>query len=156
MKAVNLKVDYLKTPLGLGNNIPRFFWNCEGGVKQTAYRIVCMRNDVAIWDSGIVTSSSMTHVKYEGQSLASRDIVYWTVQLWDENGVEGEICGDHFEIGLLTKNDWIAKWIVGDYKPNSKLRYPVDCFKKTFTVSKKVERARLYATSHGIYDVSTH
>lgn len=154
MKAVNLKVDYLKTPLGLGNNIPRFFWNCEGGVKQTAYRIVCMRNDVAIWDSGMVTSSSMTHVKYEGQSLASRDIVYWTVQLWDENGVEGEICGDHFEIGLLTKNDWTAKWIVGDYKPNSKLRYPVDCFKKTFTVSKKVEKARLYATSRGIYDVS--
>lgn len=154
MKAVNLKVDYLKSPLGLGNTAPRFFWNCEGSVKQTAYQIVCKRNESVIWDSGKVASSSMTHIKYEGQSLGSRDIVYWTVKLWDENGIEGETSGDHFEVGLLSKDDWKAKWITGDYKPNPKLRYPVDYFKKTFTATKEVKKARLYATARGIYDAT--
>ena len=39
MKACNLKVNYLKEPLGL-QDAPRFFWNCEGGITQIAYRSI--------------------------------------------------------------------------------------------------------------------
>ena len=51
MKAIRLQTEYLTEPLGLGNPRPRFYWNCEGGVKQTAYQIVCTRDGETVWDS---------------------------------------------------------------------------------------------------------
>ena len=39
-----------------------FYWNCDGGVSQSAYQIVCLREEEVIWDSGKVSSSSMTHI----------------------------------------------------------------------------------------------
>ncbi len=152
MKAIHLQVDYLTEPLGLGNPNPRFYWNCEGGVKQTAYQIICTRAGKTIWDSGKVESASMTHIPYEGQALHSRDFVAWSVLLWDEKGEPGELAESSFELGLLGEADWSAKWISGNYKPDPKHRYPVDCFRKTFS-AKDVVKARLYATSRGVYDV---
>lgn len=152
MKAIHLQVEYLTAPLGIDVTRPRFYWNCEGGVKQTAYQIIAKRNGHVIWDSGKIPSSSMTHIPYDGAVLRSRDIVTWSVQLWDEKGEPGEISESHFEMGLLENSDWQAKWITGNYKPDPKKRYPVDCFKKTFTAD-KVVKARLYATARGVYDV---
>ena len=40
MKAVHLRTEYLENPLGLGITSPRFYWQCEGGIKQTAYQII--------------------------------------------------------------------------------------------------------------------
>ena len=153
MKAIHLQVDYLTEPLGLGNPTPRFYWNCEGGVKQTAYQIICTRAGKTIWNSGKVESSSMTHIPYEGQDLHSRDIVIWSVQLWDENDESDEKSESFFELGLLHETDWTAKWISGDYKIEKNRRYPVDCFRKTFS-AKDVVKARLYATARGVYDVT--
>ena len=153
MKATHLQVEYLTEPLGLGNPKPRFYWNCEGGMTQTAYQIICTRAGKIVWDSGKVESSSMTHIAYDGLDLHSCDIVAWSVQLWDENGEPGEKSESHFELGLLNESDWTAKWISGDYKPDPKRRYPVDCFKKEF-VAKDVVKARLYAAGRGVYDVT--
>ena len=83
MKAIHLQTDYLTEPLGLGDPQPRFYWNCEGGITQTAYQIVCKRGEDLAWDSGKVASSSMTHIRYTGKPLHSRDIVTWSVRLWD-------------------------------------------------------------------------
>lgn len=153
MKAIHLQTEYLTQPMGLGIAKPRFYWNCEGGIKQTAYRIVARRNAEEVWDSGKVLSSSMTHILYEGKALSSRDIVNWSVQLWDENDIPGEISESSFEIGLLEESDWCANWISGNYKPKKGVRYPVDYFKKEFKTNKKIVKARIYATARGIYDV---
>ncbi len=154
MKAVHLQVEYLTAPIGIDVKRPRFYWNCDGGITQTAYQIIAKRNGEEIWNSGKVLSSSMTHIRYEGKALKSRDIVEWSVTLWDENDKEGEPASSVFEMGLLDAADWNAKWISGNYKPNGKNRYPVDCFKKTFSVSGKAVKARLYATACGVYDAS--
>ena len=122
MKAAHLQVEYLNEPLGLGNPMPRFYWTCEGGVTQTAYQIICTRAGKTVWDSGKAESASMTHIPYAGLDLHSRDIVNWSVQLWDENGEPGEISESRFELGLLEASDWTAKWISGDYKPDPKRR----------------------------------
>ena len=153
MKAVHLQVEYLTEPLGLGNREPRFYWNCEDGVSQTAYQIICTRAGKTVWNSGKVESGSMTHIPYEGVKLRSRDLVTWRVKLWDENGKPGEVSESHFELGLLGEDDWKAKWISGNYKPDPHRRYPVDCFRKSF-LAKNVVKARLYATARGIYDVT--
>ena len=154
MKAIRLRTDYLYAPLGLGNSQPRFYWNCEDGVKQTAYQIIVKRDGKEVWNSGKVESSAMTHIPYKGETLNSRDRVSWSVKLWDENGVGGEIASSYFELGLLDKSDWRAEWITGNYKPKKNQRYPVDCFQKKFSCVQEIAKARLYITACGVYEAS--
>ena len=145
MKAVRLRTDYLENPIGTDLQHPIFMWNCEGGMKQTAYRIVAED-----WDTGKIESDRMRHnYPYD---LESRKRVHWKVRLWDENDQPGEWSEAYFEAGLLFDSDWTAKWITGDYTVHKKERYPVDCFRKPFTVKKSVEKARLYATACGLYE----
>lgn len=151
MKAINLKTEYLVDPVGIDIQNPRLFWNCEGGKVQSAYRVVAVTDGRTVWDSGKVESSRMRVVYPE--KLVSRQRVEWTVTVWDENGKEGEKSETaFFEIGLLAPSDWKAEWITGNYKVNRKTRYPVDCFKKEFSVG-NVEKARLYVTACGLYEV---
>lgn len=149
MKATNLKCEYLYNPVGIDIQRPRLSWNCEGGVKQSAYRIIAMSDGKAVWDSGKVRSDGM-HAEYP-HTLVSRQRVEWRVTLWDESDKEGESSSAFFETGLLKQTDFTAKWISGNYSVNKKKRYPVDCFKKTFTAI-CVRRARLYITACGIYE----
>ena len=149
MKAINLKTEYLKNPIGIDVKKPRLMWNCDGGKKQTAYRICAICDGQTVWDSGKVQSPTM-HAEYP-LPPKSRQKIEWSVTLWDENGEEGEAASATFEYGLLDGSDWQAKWISGNYRVNRKKRYPVDCFKKTFTAI-GVKKARLYITACGLYE----
>ena len=143
MKAINIKTEYLKNPLGIDIKNPRIFWNCEGGKKQSAYQIITDK-----WDSGKIESDSM-HVSFPFE-ISERERVNFKIKLWDENDVEGEWSEEcFFEHGI---NAWQAKWITGNYKVNKSNRYPVDCFKKEFEVKKDVVKARLYITACGLYE----
>lgn len=154
MKAIRLRTEYLANPIGIDIEKPRFYWNCEGGKRQTAYQIIAERNGEVIWDSKKTASSSMTHIPYGGAPLHSRDCILWRVCLWDENDVQGEWAQATFEMGLLTPEDWTAKWICGNYHAKKNVRYPVDYFRKRFTCGKKIQKARIYASSKGVYDVT--
>ncbi len=145
MKAVRLHTEYLTNPLGIDIQQPRLMWNCEEGVKQTAYQIRCQS-----WDSGKVESRSM-HADYP-HLLASREKVNWQVRLWDENGEPGDWSEASFEMGLLSPADWKASWITGNYKIDKKQRYPVDCFRKVFAAP--AGSARLYITACGLYEAT--
>lgn len=151
MKAIHLRTEYLENPLGIDIRTPRFFWNCEGGVRQTAYQITAQCGDKTVWDTGKVISSRMAHIPYEGKTLQSRQRIYWHVRLWDETDTTGEESSAFFEMGLLEKQDWQAGWITGDYRVEEKKRYPVDCFRKTFAVE-EATAARLYASACGLYE----
>ncbi len=151
MRAIRLKTEYLQDPIGIDIPSPRLFWNCEGGEKQTAWQIVAEADGAVSWDSGKVETSRMTHIPYRGK-LASRTRVEWKVRLWDENGTEGDWSEPTiFEMGLLNRSDWLARWITGDYTVNRKQRYPVDCFRKGFKAG-KAKKARLYAAACGLYE----
>ena len=142
MIAIRLRTEYQRDPLGIDLQHPRIFWNCEGGIRQTAYQIVCDQ-----WDSGKVASSSM-HADYP-MLLSDRERVAWKVRLWDENDTPGEWSEPAiFEMGI---SQWDASWITGNYSVNKKQRYPVDCFRKAFSVE-KVRKARLYITACGLYE----
>lgn len=150
IKATNLKCEYLADPLGIDITTPRLFWNAEGAVRQSAYRVVAYTDGTIVWDSGKVITSKM-NTQFPGPFSARQRVTY-TVTLWDGEDREGEPAGGCFEIGLLKAADWKAKWISGDYKPKKKTRYPVDCFSKKFT-AKKIVKARLYATACGLYEI---
>ncbi|MBP5294250.1 MAG: family 78 glycoside hydrolase catalytic domain, partial [Lachnospiraceae bacterium] len=153
MKAIRLRTEYLKNPLGIDIRHPRLMWNCgdwnglenAAGARQTAYQIVTDQ-----WDSGKVESSSMQAVY--PLPLESRERVNWKIRLWDGNGEPGEWSEAFFETGLLQASDWKAKWITGDYVPRKSVRYPVDCFRKEVSLAKPVASARLYATACGLYE----
>ena len=150
MKAINLKTEYLINPVGIDIQNPRLMWNCDGGIKQTAYRIIAKSDGKTVWDSGKVVSSSM-RAEYPHKP-ESRERVEWTVTLRDENDHEGEPSETaYFETGLLSASDFTAKLISGNYHVNKKNRYPVDCFKKQFN-AQNVEKARLYITACGLYE----
>lgn len=152
MRAIRLKTEYLHNPLGLDIVTPRLFWNCEDGVSQTAYQILCRNGDgVGLWDSGKLSGNTMREI-YGGKPLKSRDMCLWKVRLWDENDQPGDWSEEaFFELGLLTASEWQAKWIAGNYQINKKQRYPVDCFSKIFH-ARKVKKARLYITACGLYE----
>ncbi len=153
MQAIRLRTEYLKNPIGIDIVKPRFGWNCEGGTTQTAYQIIVQKGKEIYWDSGKVTSSSMHLIPYEGKALQSREKLTWSVVLWDENdAAEQPKEQAFFEMGLLKAEDWKAKWITGDYKPEKNHRYPADCFKKDFSLKGEVASARLYMSACGVYE----
>lgn len=163
MKAINLKTEYLKNPVGIDISRPRLFWNCEGGVAQTAYQIVAKADGDTVVDTGKVMSSQMIGVPF-GADVNSKTRVNWQVKLWDENDNEGEWSDTaFFETAFLHPSEWKAKWITGNYSPKNKKkellpfignkieRYPVDCFYKEFSVD-SIGNARLYITACGLYE----
>ena len=142
MKAIRLRTEYLENPIGIDIRAPRLMWNCDGGVKQTAYQI-----KTETWDSGKVESASMCAVYPE--ELHDRERITWRIRLWDENDEPGDFSEAFFEMGI---SSWQAKWITGNYVVNKKERYPVDCFRKVFSTERPVKSARLYITACGLYE----
>ena len=68
MKAIKLRTEYLHDPMGIDLAHPRLMWNCEGGIKQTAYEIISENRK-----SGKVASGSM-RAEYP-KPLKSRECV---------------------------------------------------------------------------------
>ena len=149
MRAANIKVERLTDPVGVDFQHPEISWICEGGSRQSAYRVRAIIDGNTVWDSGRVESADMS-VIYE-RELKSRERVELYVTLWDENGEMGEETSAQFEMGLLHPSDFEAKWICGNYKVDRKKRYPADCFRKSFSAG-VVKKARLYASACGIYE----
>jgi len=150
--ATRLRTEYLDAPLGLGVAQPRFSWWFTGGISQSAYRILAVRDGETVWDSGCVESSRTNHIRYEGVPLGSRDLVEWSVTVWDENGIFGEPARSRFELGLLDPACWVSRWITAPVKQERHQRRPVDHFSKRFTARGGIASARLYATAHGVYE----
>ncbi len=142
MKAIRLRTEYLRDPIGVDFEKPRLMWNCEGGITQTAYRIVTEK-----WDSGKVESSLM-HAEYPVKA-GDRERVNWKICLWDENDLQGDWSEGFFEYGI---SSWEAKWITGNYTVNRRVRYPADCFRKVFEGGTDIRSARLYITACGLYE----
>lgn len=148
MKPVRLQVNHRKNPLGIDDKKLRFTWNVDGGITQTAYRIMLRESDFyLVFDSGKISSSSMNcETDFE---FRSRERYYWSVTVWDENGNAEESEKAWFETGLLG-NEWSAKWITSGLVSDGE-RLPADCFKTDFRLDGKVNKARLYATALGSY-----
>src|SRR5262249_1267335 len=63
-------------------------------------------------DSGKVKSGESTLIDFGGAALKSRKQAWWKVRVWDANGKPSEYSEPaHWEIGLLSKKDWVGKWI---------------------------------------------
>jgi alpha-L-rhamnosidase len=119
---VELRVDNLKTPLGIDDPAPRFSWQLQDsarGAKQTAYEVlVASREELLsqgkadVWDSGRIDSGESLNVRYKGPAIAASTRSFWRVKVWDAAGkpyAESEI--SWWETGLVTEASWRAQWI---------------------------------------------
>src|SRR5688500_10265168 len=108
MQPNHLRCEYFVNPIGIDARAPRLSWQSDVS-RQSAYQIVV---DGGLWDSGKVQSSQSIHVAYAGAALRSRQRCEWKVRVWDGDGQASPWSEPAtFEIGLLDRADWNAKWI---------------------------------------------
>jgi alpha-L-rhamnosidase len=156
----DLTVEHKKNPVGIDISQPRFSWKIIGpgsDILQSAYSLRVATTDKfsssdIIWKSGKTESGESVLQEYKGPSLKSGQRYFWQVKIWDNKGKESKWSEPAFwEMGLLSQSEWKAKWIEMD---GDTVRYsPSPHFRKEFKVEKKIERARVYVTSHGFYEL---
>lgn len=153
MKAFDLRTEYLTKPLGIDCPKPVLSWKCEEGIQQTAYQLIARCGSRTILDTGKASSAEMNTILLPDEPLQSRQKIDWSLRLWDEKDQPGEWSHSSFEMGLLTADDWQAKWISAYRERLEKKHQPVDYFRKRFIAADEVLSARLYATARGVFDV---
>ncbi|HBH83752.1 MAG: hypothetical protein A2X05_09940 [Bacteroidetes bacterium GWE2_41_25] len=177
-----IKCNGLEKPAGTGR-IPDFSWilnSDERGQKQTAYQIIVTPDKKSadklngdIWDSGKISSPENAWIRYGGKELQPGMEYYWRIRVWDKNDKASEWSATgEFITGMFDKNDWAgAKWIGyeeisdslvlvpgvhgnGDDLGNVALkRTVIPYFRKDFTLKKKVERAIIFVSGLGHYEL---
>ena len=128
---VDLRCESKFSPLGLSETSPRLSWQDvatvpgERGQYQTAYQIqvasslqTLTNNQGDLWDTGWVPTNRTSQIAYAGSALASHQVCYWHVQVWDKNGQpSGWSSPASWTMGILTTGEWTAQWIGRDDGP---------------------------------------
>jgi len=159
----NLRCEYKVDPMGIDVRKPRLSWelaSSEKGVLQTNYEVRVAGSEAelskgkVVWDSGKQASDQSIQIEYGGPALESRRIYYWQVRVGDNHGhVTDWSKAAHWEMGLLGASDWKAKWITPSLVEDEAESNPSPLLRREFALKKKVERARLYATAMGLYEM---
>lgn len=170
-----LTIEYLTNPVGIDVPSPRFSWQIKSKVKdftQSAYQILVasspekLNDEADILNTGRINSDQSVLVSCNGISVASAQRYYWKVRVWDNKGNSASSTERAFwEMGLLGKSDWKAKWIsapkVYDWQKFVSARKllitegeeespsPAPEFRKSFNVGKEILKARLYISGVG-------
>lgn len=158
--ATELRCESAVNPLGIDAARPVLSWiltSNKKGQRQTAYQILVaseedkLRNGQSdIWDSGKVTSDQSTQVAYGGPALLSRRRYFWKVRAWDKDGEASPYSENAWwEMALLSPQDWKAQWVGSLNGWPGRALY----FRSDITVSKSVERARVYVSGLGYYEL---
>ena len=157
-----LTTNYKHNPIGTDVLQPQFSWKLtasERNVMQKAYelRVSVSDKDILngknlIWQTGKVNSDQSAHIVYKGKDLQSKQRYYWQVRIWDNYGKPSSWSEVNFwEMGLLSPNDWTAKWIQTANDTEGKVG-PTPMFGLAFDMIRPVKKARLYITAHGLYE----
>ncbi len=156
---VELTCEHKINPMGVDDLNPRLSWKISSqnfNLMQTAYSIRVSTDEKfssskIVWQTGKVNSDQSVLIDYQGSGLKPSQKYFWQVRVWDnKNRVSKWSQAATWETGLMSPANWKAKWIEMD---GDTLRYsPSPHFRKEFTITKSIARARLYVTSHGFYE----
>ena len=154
----DLRCEYLESPLGIDTKSPRFTWrmaDAENGTMQSAYQIIVGVDSLevaggagAIWNTDKEASSAQL-VKYAGQDLEPFTKYYWSVRVWDQEGVAEVSNVSSFETGMMNVSNWSGAWISDSRDVNVK---PAPHFRKEFQTDRKIKSARAYIAAAGLYE----
>jgi alpha-L-rhamnosidase len=161
---VSLRTEYKEHPLGIDTAKPRLSWKITSGRRGTmqgGYQIRVARTERdlragarLVWDSARVASDQSVNHAYAGPPLVARQRYYWQVRAWDDAGVASSWSEPAWwEMGLLQPSDWQARWVEPDVPDNDPKPAPAPMLRREFALEGKVAQARLYVTSHGLYEL---
>ncbi|MEL7498423.1 MAG: family 78 glycoside hydrolase catalytic domain [Planctomycetota bacterium] len=170
LRCEQLRCEYRQSPHGIDEAKPRLCWQVKSelrGQKQSAYRIIVASSvekleadQGDVWDSGKVDSNQTLHFEYQGRPLNSGERCYWKVKSWNQNNQASAWSpAAIWTMGLLDESDWQASYIsYPDTSPIFKDREshflpPAIHYRKQFVPTKKIQRATVYATALGIYQL---
>src|SRR3954469_2460867 len=119
---MELRVDNLRTPLGIDDPAPRFSWQLRDtaqGARQTAYQVdvaasaaSLTRDKGDVWSSGRIDGAQSMNVSYHGPALTAGKRYFWRVKVWDAAGKPYPPSEPTWwETGLLLEDAWNAPWI---------------------------------------------
>jgi alpha-L-rhamnosidase len=128
---VNLCCESKTSPVGLSEPGPRLSWQevdtipGERGQFQTACEIqvasslqLLTNNQPDLWDTGEMATNQTSQIAYAGSALASQQVCYWRVQVWDKNGQSsGWSPPATWSMGIMNQDEWTAQWIGRDDSP---------------------------------------
>ena len=181
VRVAGLTCEYLANPVGIDVLQPRLSWRLESpwrGQRQTAYQVLVasderiLRDDRGdLWDSGKVVSDQSIHVVYSGRPPAARTRCFWKVRVWDKDDQPTSFSETAiWEMGLLTPQDWKAKWIsargegvpplqAGEESkakmasPQDNAPRPAPLFRKSFILFQQPASARIYICGLGYHEL---
>ncbi|MEU1193971.1 family 78 glycoside hydrolase catalytic domain, partial [Streptomyces sp. NPDC005859] len=147
--------EHHREPFGIGEASPRISWKTTAppGWTQQAYQIEATRAD-GTHRTDWVTSQDSVLVPWPLAPLASREHceirlrvrgVDQTASAWSPSL--------RIETGLLEPTDWTAHAISPQQPQRSAGERRPPLLRKEFTVAAQVQRARLYVTAHGLYEI---
>jgi alpha-L-rhamnosidase len=178
----DIKCNGMVNPEGTGK-IPRFSWiitSTARGQEQKAYQLIVSSDDKNagknfgdIWDSGKTISRTSSWISYQGPTLKPGAKYLWKVRVWDKTDKPSRWSNTgKFITGLNEKSDWSgARWIGYEDIPDSLLLVPgvhgsgdklgnvarkrtiVPCFRKEFTLGKKISHAYIFVCGLGQYEL---
>jgi alpha-L-rhamnosidase len=155
-----LKCEQKHNPLGVDVSTPRLSWIITGtgnGILQTAYSVRVATDEKfssssLVWQSGKTASDESVLISYGGPALKAGQKYFWQVKVWDNKKHESKWSQTAWwEMGLMSPGAWKADWIEME---KDTVRYaPAPHFRKEFPVAKTIASARVYVTSHGLYEL---
>ncbi len=159
IKVASLTCEYLKNPIGLDTEKPRFRWKLktnDENVLQEKYEIYVGTDSVEVsngkgdfWESGKVNDSSNLAI-YKGETLKPFTKYYWSVKIGDEKSkINGISKVSSFETGIMNE-EWKGSWITDMEDIDLK---PAPYFRKEVNITKEVKKATAYITAAGLFEL---
>lgn len=159
LKVSELKCEYIKNPIGIGERKPRFGWIVDSDMKniiQKTYELQVALDEnftKLVWDTGRVEASDSVHVTYDGETLVSSQRYYWRVRISDKHNQQS-LWSDtaFFETAMFDITEWKAKFISPEGSDEGKSSKGKQ-LRKEFNLNGEVEFARVYSSGLGIYEL---
>ena len=158
VRVVGVRAEHRADGLGLGTPEPRLSWRTETtrpAWVQASYEARALDDDGAtVAESGVVDSSDSVLVPWPGAALTSRQRCSVQVRVTGADGVSSDWSDPAvIETGLLDVRDWSAGFVGPAWDEDTSSPQPVPYLRREFVVEHDVERARLYATALGVYEI---
>ena len=138
-----LRFDHREHGLGVSSPAPRLSWLPAPGAVD-AYEVEARADDGRVW-TAFASADERVGFPWVGPELRSRERRSVRVRAITPDGPDAWSAAADVEAALLSRRDWRASLIEPDSDTAAR---PV--FRRRFEVAQTPQRARLYATFHGI------
>jgi alpha-L-rhamnosidase len=187
LNPVRLTCENLKDPSCVDIVNPRLSWinlaaDDDKGQYQTAWEVQVagtrdklVSGKADLWNSGMIKSGESINLRYGGKPLSSRQECWWRVRVWDRNGkISGWSEPAFWSMGLLSSEEWKAKWIGAPWQGEEPLSKPASpgggkkagnrlpgdedtpppapLLRKKISIDKEIASARAFVTGLGFFE----